>query len=758
VKTRFVTLCILILTLLVPDARPVAGGEAAGTAPADGTPLPPPAAAAGNVELVGQLGGVTGGLDSDGVYVYRGVGPRVVILDVTDPTAPFEIGRTSPLPGFIEGLAVAGDYLYVAALGAGLRVIDVSDRGAPVEVGFLPTMGSAMAVVVEGDYAYVANGPGGLLIADISNPATPLYVSLFDALVDVQHLAVVGNYAYLADGGWLRIVDVSDPSAPVGRGVCPFGSDSEGMAARKGLVYVAAHGAGLRIIDGSDPDLPREVGLYRPAYSLVWDVVVVGDLAYVACDHGAIHVLDISDPADPTCVGMYGLIAAIDRLVVVGDYAYVTYYPADLRVFDISDPTAVAEMSTYSDSYQVLDAAVVGDYAALAAGRHGLRLVDVSVPTMPVEVGAFLREIPPPHISLAYSVAAAGDYAYVDYQALRVIDISSPANPIEVQSIPLLYSHLPMQVAGNYLYVAGDYGLRIMDLSDPAAPREVGSLVYMWPYLVRFRVAGGYAYLISEKTIPDEPPIVELSIVDVSIPAAPVEIGQVGIVSAPQDVSVTGGYAYVADGGVGLWSIDVTDPYSPTAVALHDTPGVATRVTVADDYAYVGDGDALRVVDVWDPAYPHEVGFYKVPGSVAEVRVVGGYVYVVDLYAGLLILRFTPPRPELAIDPAVSAPGSYLNLSGTGFGPTTKVALSVNGAELGAVVADASGAFTVTLSTDSAEEGLYLARAAAHTSATVRFVLDAAAAIRPRQGDWSLFEVPPGVAYTHAFYLPAALR
>ncbi len=54
-------------------------------------------------------------------------------------------------------VAVSGGYAYVAdGSSAGLRVIDVSVPSAPVEVGFVDTPGIAGGVAVSGDYAYVA--------------------------------------------------------------------------------------------------------------------------------------------------------------------------------------------------------------------------------------------------------------------------------------------------------------------------------------------------------------------------------------------------------------------------------------------------------------------------------------------------------------------------------------------------------------------------------------------------------------------------
>jgi parallel beta-helix repeat protein len=114
--------------------------------------------------------------------------------------------------------------------------------------------------------------------------------------------------------------------------------------------------------------------------------------------------------------------------------------------------------------------------------------------------------------------------------------------------------------------------------------------------------------------------------------------------------------------------------------------------------------------------------------------------------------------PVLEINYEAGAPGSYFNLSGVDFTPNGTAMISANGVDLGTVVADASGRFTVTLSTDAADEGIYIAKATADASASIRFELDIDDPVRPQEGDWPVLAVPAGIALTNALFLPAVLR
>jgi len=124
---------LLLLQALV--APPVGAGPGEPGRPEAPGPLPGAAPNAQNVELVGQIGGACRAVAVQGNYAYVGVGPRLVVLDVSDPTKPAIRGQTAVLPAVVRDVALAGGYAYVAVGWAGLRVVDISDPANPREVG-----------------------------------------------------------------------------------------------------------------------------------------------------------------------------------------------------------------------------------------------------------------------------------------------------------------------------------------------------------------------------------------------------------------------------------------------------------------------------------------------------------------------------------------------------------------------------------------------------------------------------------------------
>jgi hypothetical protein len=63
-------------------------------------------------------------------------------------------------------------------------------------------------------------------------------------------------------------------------------------------------------------------------------------------------------------------------------------------------------------------------------------------------------------------------------------------------------------------------------------------------------------------------------------------------------VQVSGSYAYLAEDWAGMKVIDISDPSLPRVVGEWNTPGNAEEITLSDGRAFIADGPSgLRVVD-----------------------------------------------------------------------------------------------------------------------------------------------------------------
>lgn len=79
-----------------------------------------------NVSCVGRaLGGPCYATFTVGDYCYIGGGGRFMVMDISDPTSPTEVGHCYT-PGIIEDIFVSSSYAYVADSSDGLYILDVS--------------------------------------------------------------------------------------------------------------------------------------------------------------------------------------------------------------------------------------------------------------------------------------------------------------------------------------------------------------------------------------------------------------------------------------------------------------------------------------------------------------------------------------------------------------------------------------------------------------------------------------------------------
>ncbi len=370
------------------------------------------------------------------------------------------------IPGVTESVVVVDGVAYVVGgsfsdPGSGLRVIDVSDPTAPVEMGAVLTPGQAKRVVVVDGLAYIAEsplnfGPISLRVIDVSDPAAPVEVGA----IDVQH----GICVVLA--------------IPVGA-VCTANSDCTAScspsSSNRGAFCTA------------DSDCPG--GTCSPGDCLfpnfVEDLAVDGGFAYIAdftltqrgIPGGAsLHIFDVSNPAAPVAFDPIDVPTGNVTVEVVDGLAYVGGSTGgnlvDLRIFDVSNPAAPVELSaTGGEAFRV---EVVGGLAYIM-NFFELRVVDISNPAAPVEISSIDIE---PNFGLPnFAVEDGNPYLAYPSSGLRLIDVSNPAAPVGFDgALDPTTGANDVAIAGGLAYVVGNAGLAVVDdIGQPARDRDISS-------------------------------------------------------------------------------------------------------------------------------------------------------------------------------------------------------------------------------------------------------------------------------------------
>jgi hypothetical protein len=134
-------------------------------------------------------------------------------------------------------------------LGSGLQVIDISDPTTPVLLGTYNTPGYAAGVAVSGDYAFVADDASGLQVIDISDPSTPTLLGNYDTPNIARDVTISGNCVFVADKtSGLQVIDITDPTAPTLLGAYDTPGSAWGVTVSGDCAFVADNESGLQVI------------------------------------------------------------------------------------------------------------------------------------------------------------------------------------------------------------------------------------------------------------------------------------------------------------------------------------------------------------------------------------------------------------------------------------------------------------------------------------------------------------------------------
>ncbi len=384
-------------------------------------------------------------------------------------------------PAMIYGRRFTDDWVTTAATNTAtstffLRFDDTRNQGVSnLITGTATTSGSLLfGVDVRGALTINHGSSSAVVVGKLGIGSLP------------QSIVVSGRYAYVVDQGSadLKVIDVSNPSAPVTVGSLGIGDLPTSIAVSGRYAYVVDYGSDdFKVIDVSNPSAPVRVGSLDIG-TTPWSIAVSGRYAYVVDQVSVdLKVIDVSNPSAPVRVGSLGIGANPTSIAVSGRYAYVVDSGSDdLKVIDVSNPSAPVTVGTLGIGNLPTSIAVSGRYAYVVdRGSQDLRVIDVSNPSAPVRVGSLGIGANPT------SIAVSGRYAYVvdsGSDDLKVIDVSNPSAPVTVGTLGIGDLPTSIAVSGRYAYVldSGSDDLKVIDVSGAevnalmAHSLEAGSL------------------------------------------------------------------------------------------------------------------------------------------------------------------------------------------------------------------------------------------------------------------------------------------
>jgi hypothetical protein len=664
---------------------------AIGSALALGGVATPPGTAPAGMERVGSWPGYARGPALDvalaGHFAYVAIGEGgLLVLDVADPAKPVRIGEYSP-PGRTELVRVAGSRAYLGTsvhMGGGcemegwrgqLIILDVSDPTRPIQLGSYMTGSGITSLFVEGDRVYLGdNGnhaEASLHILDVSNPARPLRLAV-DHARGPTALWVGSNAVY--EGSWssLSVLNVSAQGSinVVADSETNVGMTIRGIQAIGHWVYVASgdggNGGYLDIFETGSTPAPRSLAILD-LNNAAMDIQVVGDYAYLALADAGLTVVDVHNPNKPVRLGTCGASGVALQVEVAGGNAYVADYHGGLQIIDVRDPTHLVRVTSFDTGLTTHAVRLSGDKAyllssdthpSIATGvraRSRVEVVDVSHPTRPALLGAFDSD------RLIGSFDVAGELAYLGSTVgLQILDFHHPAQPVSLGDTSIKWQidspyTISVCASGSQALVGtietGQLCLRIFDVSNPANLLPLG----------RTNVAGANGGGAGVRALGHRACLScagQLYVLNVANPMAPAVTGSVDLPFGGNQsgLCVLPDYAYIGESWDGFTIVDVRSPAKPVVAGGYDTLGEVNDLWSDARYTYVAEGwEGLEVFDVSEATQPVPIALLTTRGQARGVEVKGDYAYVAEGGSGLAILRLFPGPVTVVENPASSS-------------------------------------------------------------------------------------------------------
>jgi hypothetical protein len=441
---------------------------------------------------------------------------------------------------------------------------------------------------------------------------------VYDPPGSADAISIDGKYAYLADNSRVRVLDISDPTAPTAVGSVLTGDPIKRISIQGHHAY-ASQWESMSVVDVESPTSPVVVGSFE-IFGRPGPARIAGNRLHLAAGFGGFRVFDLADPSTPMEISSFDLVGDVMSVQVQGNKVFLAGGHAEAEQFLKVAPKPDPGKSRY-------------------APASGLLIVDIENRSTPLLTGFC-------PFGYATDAVVRENRAYVTdwVGGLGVMDVSDPAAPTLVGTTDTPYGAMAVTVEQTWAYVISvDSDLRIIDVSEPTAPEVVSGVSLGTDDVV---VQGDYAYVANS--------YYGLYIIDVSNPQTPIPLpmGTFDPENWVEGLAVEGPYVYIANGIEGVCIVDVSNPNLPFWAGGCDTPGFARSLVMQNGRAFVADQEGgIRIIDCSDPANASEIGHFVTPCPATTVSVQGDCIVAGCEDGGILILQSTLPS-AVSDDPA----------------------------------------------------------------------------------------------------------
>jgi hypothetical protein len=192
-------------------------------------------------------------------------------------------------------------------------------------------------------------------------------------------------------------------------------------------------------------------------------------------------------------------------------------------------------------------------------------------------------------------------------------------------------------------------GIIIFNLQDPDKPKQIAYL--------ESPDGGSISGLCSKDNIFYVAYSNYLSLLDVSNPSTPREIGRISAIDA-QSMTISGEYAYICDDEGNILVAEISTPASPVIVTTWEASDFPYKMITDSTNLILFTNKGVHIVDISTPTSLKEVGYVSNPGYSPRVYVHGGfkdiavfgkYLFIAADTHGMQVFDITDPVTSLKI-------------------------------------------------------------------------------------------------------------
>lgn len=211
----------------------------------------------------------------------------------------------------------------------------------------------------------------------------------------LARFAIAGNYLYVVNQNELKVFDIANPAAPVGKGTTYLSWDIETIFSYGQKLFIGSATA-MYIFDLTDPAKPKQES--RVQHFRACDPVITqGTTAFVTLRGGnvcggvlnALMTYDVKDTKNPVLKAQLPLTSPYG-LGVQDSALYVCDGAKGLAVFNVKNPQQPVLLKYIEDGETYYDV-IPYEGVLIAYVKNGVRFFDISKPQEPVSLSALMN-------------------------------------------------------------------------------------------------------------------------------------------------------------------------------------------------------------------------------------------------------------------------------------------------------------------------------------------------------------------------------